>query len=82
MTTETIPGQAVQYLVDPKNPATPCYLTSSGEVAQKRANKGDRVVEIDRVAHLGNTPHPIAPLHIRIHGEPQSAAPADDNEEL
>lgn len=78
MTTETIPGQKVQFLVDPKNPATPCYITSDPAVAQKRANKGDRVVEIDRIAHLNVGDHlPIMPLHVRIHGD---NATSDDEE--
>lgn len=79
MTIEKISGQQAitQYLVDPKNLTTPCYITSNKEVAQKRAAKGDYVVEIERADDRAHRNLEL-PIHLRVYGAPV----ADDEDEL
>lgn len=43
MTTETIPGQAIAFIIEPARPPHQPYLTIDPEVAKRRENKGDIV---------------------------------------
>jgi hypothetical protein len=54
-----------QWLVDPADTSTPCYITNKPETAQKRADKGDYVVEIERSAAFCNKPN-FQPYYKRV----------------
>jgi hypothetical protein len=68
-----------QWLVDPVNTETPCYITNKPEVAQKRANAGDYVVELERSAAHCNRPG-FAPYYRQV--KPAVSQPKTEDDEL
>lgn len=56
-----------QWLVDPASAETPCYITNNPAVAQKRADKGDYVVEIERTCGWDDTQKHHLPIHAKVH---------------
>ena len=54
-----------QWLVDPADTSTACYITNKPDVAQKRADKGDYVIELERSAAFCNKPN-FRPYYKRV----------------
>lgn len=72
-----------QWLIDPANPDTPMYMTMREEVAQKRADKGDFVLLLERAGD-GAKREDFAPYYQRVRSSVPAKAdapPPEDNED-
>lgn len=70
-----------QWLVDPADTSTACYITNKPEVAQKRADKGDYVVELERSAAHCNRPG-FAPYYKQVKPNAPKPEPKVEDDEL